>query len=693
MVELPILIILSPLTITVMKSKLIMSVMAAGILASCNQSESADDTKDHSDMNVELSEHQVDRFADIQVLRYKVEGFDKLSPQQRMLVYHLTEAGMHGRDIIYSTNYRHNMEIRRAIDAIESGYEGDRESEDWMKFHTYARRVWFSNGIHHHYSNAKFNADFTPEYLDQLLEASGATLSDEAKAAIFDSSKDAKKVVKSGASDVLLASCVNFYDPDITEAEVREFYAQQSAGDDPDRPVSLGLNSKLVRAEDGSLREEVYRVGGLYSEALEQVVYHLTEAQNYAENEAQADALKLLIEYYQTGDLKTWDDYNIAWVNATEGDIDYINGFIEVYNDPIGYRGSYETIVQVRDFEASERMARVSQEAQWFEDNSPIMDEHKKQSVVGITYNIINVAGEAGDASPATPIGVNLPNANWIRTEHGSKSVSLGNIEHAYEEARGGGFLEEFAFSTEERERAEQYGSTSSKMHTALHEVIGHASGKLNPGVGTTKETLRNYASTLEEARADLVALYYIMDQHLVDIGLMETLEVGKAEYDNYIRNGMMLQLRRIEVGDSIEEDHMRNRQLIASWAFERGAEGNVIERKVVDGKTYFVINDYEKLRVIFGELLREVQRIKSEGDFEAGQALVEGYGVIVDQELHEEVLRRTEALNQPPYSGFVNPRMEPVMDDNGNMVDVEIHYDEGFTEQMLRYAREYGHL
>lgn len=666
--------------------------MTAGLVISCS-GPSEDTSNDHSSMNEELTEYQVDRFADVQVLRYKINGFEQLTPQQRMLVYHLTEAGTHGRDIIYSTNYRHNLEIRKAIDQIEAAYEGDRTSEDWKKFHTYARRVWFSNGIHHHYSNAKFTPSFSSEYLDELLKAVGAELSEEARTAIFDPAVDAKKVVKSGDEDVLLASCVNFYDPDISAEEVSAFYAEKSASIDSERPISLGLNSKLVRNADGSLSEEVYRIGGLYSDALEKVAYHIEQAIGYAENEAQAKALELLLAYYQTGDLETWDAYSIAWVEATEGDIDYINGFIEVYNDPMSYRGSYETIVQVRDFEASERMARVSQEAQWFEDHSPIMNEHKKDTVKGITYNIVNVAGEAGDASPSTPIGVNLPNAMWIRTDHGSKSVSLGNIEHAYEEARGAGFLEEFAFSTEERERAENYAGISSKMHTALHEVIGHASGRINKGVGTTKETLQNYSSTIEEARADLVALYYIMDQHLVDIGLMETLEVGKAEYDNYIRNGLMLQLRRLEPGEKIEEDHMRNRQLVAGWAFERGAAENVIERKVVDGKTYFVVNDYEKLRVIFGELLREVQRITSEGDYAAAQALVEGYGVEVDTELHEEVLRRTEKLNQAPYSGFVNPRLEPVMNENGEMVDVKVHYDEGFAEQMLRYAREYSHL
>lgn len=655
-------------------------------LSGCQQDKTSSEVSTEEDFQWKL-----EQFADIGILRYKINGFDKLTPQQRMLVYHLTEAGLSGRDIIYSTNYRHNMEIRHMIDHVMANYEGEKTGQ-WDEFETYAKRVWFSNGIHHHYSNAKFEPGFTAEYLDELLTATETTLSDEARRAIFDSEFDAKKVSKDPNSDILLASAVNFYDPGITELEAKEFYAAKSTTVDSLRPISLGLNSKLVRAEDGSLREEVYKVGGMYSAALEKVVYHLGEAVKYAENQAQADALKLLIEYYETGDLEKWDEYNIAWVKATEGDIDYINGFVEVYNDPLGYRGSYETIVQIRDFEASQRMAVVSEGAQWFEDNSPIMDEHKKKEVVGITYNIVTVAGEAGDASPATPIGVNLPNANWIRTEHGSKSVSLGNIEHAYDMARGEGFLKEFAFTTEERERAEQYGTVASKMHTALHEVIGHASGRVNPGVGTTKETLRNYASTLEEARADLVALYYILDPHLIEMGLVENDGPGKAEFDSYIRNGLMLQLRRLKPGENLEEDHMRNRQLVAQWAYEKGKDENVIEKKVVEGKTYFVINDYQRLRELWGELLREIQRIKSEGDYQAGRDLVETYGVRVDHELHAEVLRRVEALNQPPYQGFVNPVLTPVME-NGEMVDVEVNYVDDFTEQMLYYAKNYSHL
>ena len=634
---------------------------------------------------------QADQFADIRVLRYQVPGWDQLTAQQRMLVYHLTEAGLAGRDIMWDMNYRHNLKIRRALETIIQNYSGDKSTKAWEDFMVYAKRVFFANGIHHHYSNAKMMPDFTRDYLIELLDASGAQLDEEVLNVIFDPMIDAKKVVKSGDGDLLIQSAVNFYAPDISQAEAEAFYASRIDKND-EEAISWGLNSTLVRDENGNLKEDVWFVDGKYGSAISKIIEHLEGAIKYAENQAQADALALLVEYYRTGDLKKWDEYNIAWVEATEGDVDYINGFVEVYNDPIGYRGSYETIVQIKDFEATKRMAVVADNVQWFEDNSPIMDEHKKTSVTGVTYKMVTVAGEAGDASPSTPIGVNLPNANWIRVKHGSKSVSLANIEHAYDEASGSGFLEEFAFTTEEVDRGKKYGSLGSAMHTALHEVVGHASGKINPGVGTPKETLIQYASTLEEARADLVALYYIMDPKMQEIGLMEDDGAGKAEYDGYIRNGMMLQLRRLKPGEDLEEDHMRNRQLVASWAYEQGMADNVIEKKIVEGKTYFVINDYAKLREIFGRLLREIQRIKSEGDFEAGKALVEGYGVKVDPDLHAEVLERSAKLNIPPYSGFVNPVMTPVMQD-GNMVDVEISFPDDFIGQMLFYGENYSFL
>ncbi|GAB5538942.1 MAG: dihydrofolate reductase [Salibacteraceae bacterium] len=636
-------------------------------------------------------EYLAEQFADLKIIRYRIPGWDKLTPKQKELVYYLYEAGLSGRDMIWDQNYRHNLEIRNALETIIENYSGDKTSEEWNKFETYAKRVFFSNGIHHHYSMAKLPAEFSAEYLDQLLSQTGATVSDEAKRAILDPEFNAKKVNLDPDKGLLKGSAVNLYAPDITEAEVDAYYAAMVDKSDKE-PISYGLNSRMERDADGNLMENVYKSGGLYGPAIDKVVYWLEKAAAVAENPAQGDALKLLIEYYKTGDLKIWDEYNIAWTKATEGDIDYIQGFVEVYNDPKGYRGSYESIVQIKDFDASERMKVLMDNVQWFEDNSSIMDEHKKANVVGVTYKVVNVAGEAGDASPSTPIGVNLPNANWIRATHGSKSVSLGNIVSAYAEAPSKGFSEEFIRTEELRARSKEHGKLAGKLHTALHEVVGHASGKLNEGVGTPKETLKSYASTLEEGRADLVALYFLLDPQMVEYGLMPSLEVGMAEYDSYIRNGMMLQLRRLEKGEQIEEAHMRNRQLVASWAYERGMEDNVIEKVVEDGKTYFEVRDYEKLRVIFGELLREIQRIKSEGDYEAGQALVENYGVKVDPELHQEVLDRAEKLNSAPYGGFINPRLVPVMEGD-KITDVTVEYPSDFLGQMMEYGEHYGYL
>lgn len=632
-----------------------------------------------------------ENFADKKIIRYQIPGFENLSLQQKKLVYYLTEAGLAGRDIMYDINYRYNLEIRHALDKIAADYKGDKNSDDWKALVDYTKDVWFSSGIHHHYSMDKFTPGFSQEYFEGITNELGVSLSAEALAAIFDPEVDNKKVNLDPDKGLLLGSAVNFYDPDITAAEVDAFY--KSIKEESDTPISYGLNSKMVRTADGGIREEVYKLGGLYGDAIEQIIFWLEKAKGVAENEKQAKAFQLLIEYYQTGSLEKWDEYNIAWVETTEGDVDYINGFVEVYNDPKGYRGSYENIVQITDFEASARMKVLEDNVQWFEDNSTIMDEHKKKEVKGVTYKVVTVAGEAGDASPSTPIGVNLPNANWIRKNHGSKSVSLGNIIEAYEQAAGPGMLSEFALTEAEIKRAKKHGSISDKMHTALHEVIGHASGQINPGVGTPKETLQSYASTLEEARADLVGLYYIMDQKMIDLGLIESLDVGKTAYEDYMRNGMMTQLRRIKPGKDIEESHMRNRQLVAAWAFEKGKEEKVVERLNKDDKTYFVVNDYDKLRVYFGELLREIQRIKSEGDYEAGRALVEDYGVKVDQELHKEVLARSEKLNIPPYGGFINPELVPVKDDNGEIIDIKVEYPESFTQQMLDYAREYSFL
>lgn len=634
---------------------------------------------------------QTETFADIGILRYQVPGFDKLSLDQKKLVYYLTQAGLAGRDIIYDQNYRHNLAIRRALESIVKNYKGDRNSKEWNGLITYAKRVWFANGIHHHYSNDKFIPGFSQDYMLSLLKDSNISLSAEALDAIFNPATDNKKVNLDPSKGLVKGSATNFYDPDITEAEVDAFY--KANGDDSAEPLSIGLNTKVVRGKDGKLSEKVYSAEGMYADAIKEVIKWLEKAVTVAENDAQGNAIKLLIEYYQTGDLKKWDDYNIAWVEATEGDIDYISGFVEVYNDPKGYKGSYESIVEITDFEASAQMKVLAENAQWFEDNSTIDDKHKKENVVGVSYKVVAVAGEAGDASPATPIGVNLPNANWIRAKHGSKSVSLGNIISAYDKASGPGMLKEFAHDKEEIDRIEKYGSLADKLGTALHEVIGHASGKIEKGIGTPKQTLKSYASTLEEARADIVALYFIMDKKIVELGLIPSLEAAKAEYDSYISNGMMKQLQRIELGKDIEESHMRNRQMISAWAFEKGQADKVIEKVVRDGKTYFNINDYEKLRSIFGDLLRELQRIKSQGDYEAGKNLVENYGVKVDEAIHKEVLERVKDLNIAPYRGFINPVLVPVEDQGGNITDIKVTYPDDFTEQMLYYADKFSFL
>jgi dipeptidyl-peptidase-3 len=552
--------------------------------------------------------------------------------------------------------------------------------------------MWFSSGIHHHYSNDKFTPGFSKEYFDGLMEEVGTSLTDEAYAVIFND-KDAKKVNRDESKGLLIGSAINFYGPDVTAEDVDNFYADKIAAAN-DKPIELGLNSKLVKNEDGTLEERVWKVGGMYSASIEQIVGWLEKAVGVAENEKQAAALKLLIEYYNTGDLEVWDQYNIAWVTSVDGDIDYINGFIEVYNDPKAYRGSYESIVQIKDFDMSKKMAVLSESAQWFEDNSTLIEEHKKKNVVGVSYKTVNVAGESGDASPSTPIGVNLPNNNWIRQAHGSKSVSLGNIINSYNNAGGTGRLKEFAFDEAEVQAELDYGQLADKLHTALHEVIGHASGQINEGVGQPKETLKNYSSALEEARADLVALYYLPDEKLVEMNLSpDAAGIGKAAYDGYIRNGLQTQLIRLKLGDDVEQSHMRNRQLVAAWAFEKWQPENVIEKVVKEGKTYFVIRDYDKLRTLFGELLREIQRIKSEGDFEAGKALVENYGVKVDQDLHKEVLERNKKFTAAPYSGFVNPVLTPVVNDEGEIMDIKVVQPEGYSQQMMEYAKQYATL
>lgn len=659
---------------------------------SCNEDKKNADKDEQQEiaMNSDF-EVNVDEFADIKVLRYQIPGWENLSLKEQKLVYYLTQAGLAGRDIMWDQNYRHNLEIREALENIYTNYEGDQSSEEWNSFETYLKRVWFSNGIHHHYSNAKIKPEFSKEYFDTLLKESNTELTGEAYEVIFND-KDAKKVNLNEADGLLEGSAINFYGPDVTAAEVDAFYAKKKSPN-PERPLSYGLNSKLVK-ENGKLVEKVYKSGGLYGEAIDEIINWLEKAKGVAENEKQANALGLLIDYYTTGDLKTWDDYNVAWVEATEGNIDYINSFIEVYNDPKGYRGSYENIVQIKDFDMSKKMSVLENEVQWFEDNSPIMDEHKKDSVVGVTYKTVIVAGEAGDASPSTPIGVNLPNANWIRKEHGSKSVSLGNIISAYESAGGSDKLKEFAHDEEEVQLSEQYGKEADKLHTALHEVVGHASGQMNAGVGETKETLKNYASTLEEGRADLVGLYYLMDPKLEELGLTDDSEkLGKAAYNDYIRNGLMTQLVRIEPGQDIEEAHMRNRQWVSKWVYEKGQEEGVIEKVEKDGNIYFDIKDYTKLRSLFGDLLKETQRIKSEGDFQAAKDLVENYGVKVDQDIHKQVLDRNSKFKSAPYSGFVNPVLVAEMDENDEIISIKVTQPRSFQEQMLDYSENYSFL
>ena len=632
-----------------------------------------------------------EQFEDIKVLRYQIPGFDELTLKQKKLVYFLTEAGLAGRDIMYDQNYRHNLSVRRALENIYTKYEGDKENKDWKNFEIYLKRIWFSNGIHHHYSNDKFDPVFSDIYLNSLLSETETVLNTDAFNIIFNE-KDSKKVNLDASKGLVIGSAVNFYGEDITVDDVENFYNNVNSHD-PSKPLSIGLNSKLVK-DDGKTIERVWKQGGMYSASIDKIIYWLEKAKSVSENEKQAEAFRLLIKYYQTGDLKTWDDYNIAWVETTEGDVDYINGFIEVYNDPKGYRGSYESVVQIKDFEMSKKMSALSKEAQWFEDKSSIMESHKKKNVVGISYNTVNVAGESGDASPSTPIGINLPNANWIRADHGSKSISLGNILYAYENAGSSGRLEEFAFSDEEIELEKKYGKEGDKLHTALHEVIGHASGKINEGIGTPKETLKSYASALEEGRADLVGLYFLPDPKLEEIGVSPSAkDMGRASYDGYIRNGLLTQLIRIKLGDDIEESHMRNRQMVSKWAYEKGLDDNVIEKVVRDNKTYFVINNYEKLRVLFGKLLREIQRIKSEGDYEAGKNLIENYGVKVDQELHIEVLRRNAKFTSAPYSGFINPELVPVFNESNEITDIKITQPKDFATQMIDYAKKYTTL
>lgn len=673
-----------------MKITYMAAIILALSLTACNQTPKQEVAQETQQVESGFNS-SVDRFADIEVLRYQVPGWDELTLKEQEYVYYLTQAGYVGRDIIWDQNYKHNLKIRRALENIYVNYQGDKEDSQYKDFETYLKRIWFSNGIHHHYGNDKIKPGFTPEYFKELMTQTSTNLDPEVVAILFND-QDNKKVNLDNSKDLVQGSAVNFYGEGVSAKEAEDFYANIQSPD-PSRPLSTGLNTKLVK-ENGKLVEKVWKSGGMYSQAIDQIIYWLEKAQSVAENKEQADALALLIEFYKTGDLQLWDDYNVAWVQATKGNIDYNNGFIEVYNDPLGHKGSFENVVQINDFDMSQKMQVLSEQAQWFEDNSPLQSEHKKKNVVGVSYKTVVVAGEAGDSSPSTPIGVNLPNADWIRAEHGSKSISLGNIIDAYNQQGAQGQLYEFANDQQEIDLELKHGQLADKLHTALHEVIGHASGQINPGVGQPKETLKSYASTLEEGRADLVGLYYLYNPKLEEIGLVEDWqEVGKAAYDGYIRNGLMLQLVRLEPGADIEESHMRNRQWVSAWVFEKGQKDNVIEKIQRDGKTYFNITDYDKLHDLFGQLLRETQRIKSEGDYQAAQELVETYGVKVDQDIHKEVLERNAKFNAAAYRGFVNPVIVPNTNAQGEITSFTIEQPESFPAQMLQYAKDYSFL
>lgn len=638
--------------------------------------------------------YNVDRFADIEVLRYPVPGFEDLSLQQKQLVYYLTEAAINGRDILFDQNCKYNLMVRQTLEDIYRNYKGDKQDKDYLAMVKYMKQVWFGNGIHHHYSMDKFVPEFSQDWFDKQFSALPGIESRKASKGvldrvIFDPTFMAKRVNQADGEDLILTSACNMYEG-VTQQEVEDYYNGMKDENDP-TPVSYGLNSKVVK-RDGKIVEEPYKVGGLYSAAIEKIVYWLQQAATVAENEGQRAYINELVKFYQTGSLKTFDDYSIMWAEETASTVDFINGFIESYGDPLGMTGSWESLVNFRNAEASHRCKVISENAQYFEDNSPVDKRFKKEKVKGVTAKVITAAILAGDSYPATPIGINLPNSNWIRAAHGSKSVSIENITDAYEEAAAGnGFNEEFAYSNDEVQLMKQYLSIADKLHTDLHECLGHGSGKLLPGVDP--DALKAHGSCLEETRADLFALYYLADPKLVELGIFPNMETYKAEYYKYIMNGLLTQLTRIEPGKDIEEAHMRNRKLISEWCYQHGKQDNVIEYVKRDGKTYIRVNDYQKLRGLFAELLAEIQRIKSEGDYEAGRQLVETYAVKFDPEIHKEILARYEGMNIAPYKGFVNPIYTPVYDENGNMIDVTVSYTEGYIEQMLRYSQDYSPL
>ncbi len=649
----------------------------------------------------EKFDYTVEQFADLQILRYRVPGFEDLSLKQKELVYYLTEAALQGRDILFDQNGKYNLTIRRMLEAVYTGYKGDKNTPDFKAMEVYLKRVWFSNGIHHHYGSEKFVPGFTPEFFRQAVQsvdaatlplAEGQTveqLCEEVFPVIFDPTVMPKRVNQAAGEDLVLTSACNYYDG-VTQQEAEDFYNALKNPQD-ETPVSYGLNSRLVK-EDGKIQEKVWKVGGLYGQALEKIVYWLKKAEGVAETPEQKAVIAKLMEFYETGDLKTFDEYAILWVKDLNSRIDFVNGFTESYGDPLGMKASWESLVNFKDLEATQRTELISGNAQWFEDHSPVDGQFKKEKVKGVSAKVITAAILAGDLYPATAIGINLPNANWIRSHHGSKSVTIGNITDAYNKAaHGNGFNEEFVYSDAELQLIDKYADVTDELHTDLHECLGHGSGKLLPGVDP--DALKAYGSTIEEARADLFGLYYVADPKLVELGLTPSADAYKAQYYTYLMNGLMTQLVRIEPGNNVEEAHMRNRQLIARWVYEKGAVEKVVELVKKDGKTYVVINDYEKVRDLFGRLLAEIQRIKSTGDYAGAHDLVEAYAVKVNPALHAEVLERYKKLNLAPYKGFVNPKYEAVTDADGTITDVTVTYDEGYAEQMLRYSKDYSTL
>lgn len=643
----------------------------------------------------------VEQFADLQLLRYRVAGFENLSLRQKELIYYLSEAALEGRDILFDQNGKHNLQIRKLLEAVYVSYSGDRNNPEFQGLEVYLKRVWFSSGIYHHYACDKFVPAFSPEFLRECIEQvdvaslplkdgeSVQAMCDKLFPVMFDPKVMPKRVNQADGEDLVMTSAANYYEG-VTQDEAEKFYAMQKVAADP-HPVMYGMNNRLVKKEE-VLQEEVWKLDGMYGEAIQKIIFWLEKAEAVAENEAQREVIRLLIDFYRTGDLKTFDTYSIAWLKDTDSKVDFVNGFIESYGDPLGMKASWESIVNFKDEEATHRTEIISQHAQWFEDHSPVSPSFKKEVVRGVSAKVITAAMLGGDLYPSSAIGINLPNSNWIRSLHGSKSVTIGNLTDAYNKAaKGNGFREEFVYSQEEKDLLEKYADITGDLHTDLHECVGHGSGKLLPGVDP--DALKAYGSTIEEARADLFGLYYLPDEKLVELGLTPDKEAYKAEYYAYMMNGLLTQMVRIEPGCDLEEAHMRNRQLIARWALENGKSKNVVELVKKEGKTYVKINDYFQLRGLFAALLSEIQRIKSEGDYEAARALVEKYAVKLDATLHEEILNRYRSLHLAPYKGFVNPVYLPQYDAEGRIVDVKLDYTEGYIEQMLRYGRDYSNL